>query len=153
MTPASFKIYLKALDKCEDVQGILCDEWVIHPPNRDFGYAQTPRNAVTFAEMGVDGVHYSILEVDGVIDDDSPIIQVCPMDSDTYQVLADSFVSFLAQGCGVSVREMEAVFVSELITGQALVEFLRARFTIEKVWNTKRSPELDRLLDLIEQKP
>src|SRR5262249_44399236 len=92
-----FGTYLRALDACADVQGVLGDEWVIHLPNPDYGYESTPRNALTFGCMGVDGVHYAILAIDDGIMDESPVIQICPMDfSDLYQAKGDSFLMFLA---------------------------------------------------------
>jgi hypothetical protein len=78
MDTTYFASYLRALDACADVQGVLGDEWVIHPPNPDYGYESTPRNSLTFGCMGVDGVHYAILAINGVITDESPVIQILP---------------------------------------------------------------------------
>src|SRR5262249_39838142 len=109
-----FATYLHALENSRYKKGVLGKEWVIFPPNPDYGYESTPRNALTFGTMGVDGVHYAILTKDGVVRDDSPVIEVCPMDfDDFYQVLAESFLNYLAVGCGVSLLEMERVFEDE----------------------------------------
>jgi hypothetical protein len=104
--------------------------------------------------MGVDGVHYVILTTDGTVRADSPVIQVCPMDfSDLYQVLAESFLSFLAQGCGVSNHVMDSVFNRERHGELALVPFLKSHFDMSRLWNEKRTRKLVEYLALIEQKP
>lgn len=66
-----FQTYLDAIRSLPDKQ-ILGEEWVIDPPNPDYGYDSTPNNALTFSIMGVDGVHYAILTIGGVVRDDSP---------------------------------------------------------------------------------
>jgi hypothetical protein len=52
MNVTHFETYLHALDVCADPQGVLGEEWVLHPPNPDYGYESTPRNALTFGRMG-----------------------------------------------------------------------------------------------------
>ncbi len=146
-----FETYLQALDACADVQGALGEEWVVHPPNPDYGYESTPRNAMTFACMGVDGVHYAILAIDDGITDESPVIQICPMDfSDLYQVISDSFLMFLADACGVSRRTMEEVFATEGTGKSALVTFLKERFDMSRLWDEKRTQKLELYLRYIQ---
>jgi hypothetical protein len=149
-----FATYLKALDALEDPQ-VLGEEWVIHPPTPDYGYDETPRNALTFAVMGVDGVHYSILTESGTVEDDSAVVQINPMDDDidVYRALAENFLQFLAIGCGVSEGEMKAVFDAERSGKAVLGTFLKARFDISKLWNEDRQSKLSMLLDRIEPKP
>ncbi len=154
MSTTYFQTYLNALDACTDPQGVLGEEWVIHPPNPDHGYDSTPRNALTFGAMGVDGVHYAILTIDRAVQDYSPIIQVCPMDfSDLYQVLGESFLSFLAAGCGVPRPEMESVIAAEQKGEQTLVTFLKQRFQMSRIWDGSRSRQLRDCLEYIEYKP
>lgn len=152
MSTTHFETYLQALDVCGDPQGVLDKEFVLHPPNPDYPYDATPRNALTFGVMGVDGVHYAILKVNGILDDNSPVIQICPMDSDTYHVLAESFLNFLAIGCGVTRREMESVFTKESAGEPSLVPFLKQQFEMSRVWKRKRSLQFSDLLKLIEMK-
>lgn len=134
-----FETYLRALDACPDRDGVLGDEVVVHPPSPDFGYDGTPRNAVTFACMGVDGVHYAVLALDGVVSDESPVIQVCPVDfDDPYQVLGESFLGFLADGCGVSREAMAAVFTAEQAGTPSLVAYLRERFQMPRLSDDAR---------------
>ena len=128
-----FATYLRALDECSDAQGVLGEEWVIHPPNPDYGYDSTPRNALTFGCMGVDGVHYAILTIDGIATDESPVIQICPMDSEQYQAMGDSFLMFLADSCGVSRETMEELFTVERTGIPRLVAFLKESFDMVKV--------------------
>lgn len=79
--------------------GVLGDDYLVLPPQTDYGYDATPRNALTFGNMGVDGVHYAILKVGGEVSDESPVIHVGPMDfSEPYVVLGDCFLSYLCRG-------------------------------------------------------
>ncbi len=148
-----FETYLHALDACADVQGILGDEWVIHPPNPDYGYESTPQNALTFGCMGVDGVHYAILTIGDKITDDSPVIQICPMDfSDLYQAMGASFLMFLADGCGVSRETMDEVFVAERAGEFALIAFLKERFDMSRFWDKTQTQNLEPYLSYIQPK-
>ena len=134
-----FETYLRALDSCPDRDGVLDEEFVIHPPSPDYGYDSTPRNAIIFGCMGVDGVHYAVLAISGVVSDESPVVQVCPMDFDTpYQVLGESFLGFLADGCGVSREAMAAVFASERAGRPALVAYLRERLQMSRLSDDDR---------------
>jgi hypothetical protein len=153
MNPTYFDTYLAALGRMDDPQGVLGDEWVIHPPNPDYGYNSTPRNALTFGCMGVDGVHYAILKLDGVVADESPVIQICPMDfSDLYQVMADSFLSFLANGCGVTHKRMKEVFATERSGNPILTAFLMKRFDMSRLRFVARTRRLDSYLPHIQRK-
>ena len=153
MNTTYFDTFLRALERCGDQQGVLGAEGVIYPPEPDFGYENTPRNALTFGSMGVDGVHYAVLTVQGSVRDDSPVIQVSPMDfSNPYYVLSESFFKYLADGCGVTAMEMEEVFADERAGKQTLVPFLRGRFDQDRLWGQNRSARLDQYLTLIEPK-
>ena len=104
--------------------------------------------------MGVDGVHYAILKIDGAITDESPVIHVSPMDfSAPYAVLGESFLAYLAAGCGISHSEMEAVFAAERTCGKKLVPFLKTHFDHSRLYNEMRLRSLDSYLKHIETKP
>jgi len=62
-----FDTFLMAIGRLseEDRLTVLGDEGVIYPPDEELGYESTPDNAVAFGTMGVDGVHYLILKLDG----------------------------------------------------------------------------------------
>jgi hypothetical protein len=123
------------------------------PPSEDYGYQSTPKNALTFASMGVDGVHYAILKRAGTVRNDSPVIQVSPMDSDDVIVLAESFLRYLADGCRVSAQEMEAILESERAGKPQLVAFLSEHFKGTQLLEEERTNELtSRYGELVERK-
>ncbi len=128
MATSHFQTFIDAFAAVEQRSRLLAGDDVLCPPSEDFGYQSTPKNAVTFASMGVDGVHYAILKIDGQVRDDSPVVHVSPMDSDDVTVMAESFLSFLAEGCGLSAREMQEVFDAERSGEHQLVAFLSGHF-------------------------
>ena len=132
---------------------LLSGDYVLCPPSDDYGYQSTPRNALTFAEMAVDGVHYAILTIDGVVRDDSPVVQVSPMDSNDVIVLAGSFLLYLADGCQVSTRKMQEVIDAERASECRLVQFLAERFDGSRLFVEERTRKLTgRYGHLIERK-
>lgn len=44
-------------------------------------YDCEPANTTPFASTGCDGVHYSFVHVDGRVSDESPVVEISPMDS------------------------------------------------------------------------
>jgi hypothetical protein len=154
MSASHFQIFLDAIEKCSNREGILGEEDLVFPPTVDSLYAATPRNAVTFGQMGVDGVHFTILRVDGEIDNNSPVIQVGPMDfSEPYVVLGDSFLDYLAGACAVSLSQMEKVFKDEQSGKEALVQFVRERYQHSRLFDPKRLRNIREFVDLIEPSP
>ena len=113
MATSHFQTFIDAFATLDPRSRLLAGDEVLWPPRENSGYQSTPTNAVTFASMGVDGVHYAILKRDGQVRDDSPVVYVSPMDSDDLTILAESLLSFLAVGCGVSARKMQSVFNAE----------------------------------------
>lgn len=124
MSVTYFQTFIDAFALIEKQDRLLAGDFVICPPSNDFGYQSTPKNALTFATMGVDGVHYAVLTIDGNVREDSPVAQVNPMDSEDVFVLAESFLSYLADGCEVSLQKMRAVFDEERAGKHTLVQFL-----------------------------
>jgi hypothetical protein len=148
-----FDIFVRAIAQAADRRGVLGNDEIVFPPEPDFGYDSTPRNALTFGAMGVDGVHYAILKIDGAVTDESPVIHVSPMDfSGPYAVLGESFLAYLAAACGVANSKMEAVFTTERTCGAKLVPFLKARFDHSRLYNEMRFRSLECYLKLIETK-
>ncbi len=93
--------------------------------------------------MGVDGVHYAVLTMEGAVTDESPVIQVCPMDfDDPYQVLGENFFGFLADGCGVSREAMSDVFAGERAGTPTLVAYLRERMDMSRLSDDQRYESL-----------
>ncbi|MFG0243032.1 MAG: hypothetical protein ACF8R9_09620 [Phycisphaerales bacterium JB054] len=62
-------------------------------------YHATPRNSTPFAASGVDGVHYVLLHLPERRLEDSPVIEVSPMDSDAWQCVGDNLREFLELHC------------------------------------------------------
>jgi hypothetical protein len=144
---------VRAIAQTADRRGVLGDDEIVFPPDPDFGYDSTPPNALTFGAMGVDGVHFAILKIDGAVTDESPVIHVSPMDfSRPYAVLGESFLAYLAAACGVAHGEMEAVFTAESAGGGKLVPFLKAHFDHSRLYNETRLRSLDSYLKFIETK-
>jgi hypothetical protein len=153
MDATFFDTFLRAVENARDRQGVLGENYLVFPPTPDYGYDATPRNALTFGTMGVDGVHYAILKIDGEVTDESPVIHVGPMDfSEPYLVLGDCFLSYLAAACGVSVRQMESVFEEERAGREKLVPFLKERFVHSRLYDEARLRTLQGYLEAVEPK-
>lgn len=130
----AFDIFTAALAKAADTHGVLGDERAIRPPDPAYGYHCTPTNALTFGAMGCDGVHYAILTIDGEVREQSPVLQVSPMDGDCYHILAPTFLEYLATGCGVPTSKMADVLAREERGEAVLVAFLRQHFSQRRLW-------------------
>lgn len=130
----AFEIFTRALSEATSVVGALGDELVVFPPDAHYGYHCTPANALTFGRMGVDGVHYAVLTIEGEVCDYSPVIQISPMDADCYHVLAPTFLDYLAAGCSVPATTMADVLACEECGQSILVSFLRERFDGSQLW-------------------
>ena len=153
MALTHFDIFMKAFAALDDHSRVLDGDHILCPPSEDFGYQSTPQNALTFASMGCDGVHYAILKRDGLVQDDSPVVQVSPMDSDDITVLAGSFLRYLADGCRVSEEQMEAVFEAERAGRTELVDFLSERFDGVTLLAEERTADLNaRFGHMVERK-
>jgi hypothetical protein len=156
MNATYFDTFVRAVEHTPtgEQRGILGDDELVFPPRPDYGYDATPRNALTFGTMGVDGVHYAVLKIDGEVTDESPVIHVGPMDfSEPYVVLGDSFIDYLATACGVSIRKMASVFEKERAGQDTLVPFLKEHFKHSRLFDHKRLQKLERYLELVEPKP
>ena len=130
----AFDIFTAALGTVADTDGVLGDEQAICPPDPAYGYHCTPTNALTFGSMGCDGVHYAVLTIDGEVRDQSPVLQVSPMEGDWYHILAPTFLEYLAAGCGVTASAMADVLAREERGEVVLVAFLRERFSQRRLW-------------------
>src|SRR5262245_35168260 len=153
MDATYFDTFVRAVESTpmHDRPGILGDDYLVFPPHPDYEYEATPRNALTFGCMGVDGVHYAVLKIDGEVTDESPVIHVGPMDfSEPYVVLGDCFVAYLAAACGASIREMESVFEKERAGQGELVVFLKERFQHSRLYDETRLRKLVRYLEMVE---
>lgn len=126
---SAFDTFLTALSKTTNHQGILGEYHIEFPPNEHVDYWATPQNAVVFGWMGVDGVHYALLKIDNRICDESPVIQIGPMDFDEpYALLGPTFTDFLAIGCGSNRQVIEELLTVEDSGRPCLLDFLRSHF-------------------------
>lgn len=126
-----FDIFVAAIGRLprSERYTVLGDENVIYPPDEHLGYESTPRDAIAFGSMGVDGVHYLILKLDGEIRDDSPVVHFSPMDfSSPYTLLGHTFAEYLATVCGVDKDEIRRLIELERDGQSVLAEFLSANF-------------------------
>jgi hypothetical protein len=146
----TFDIYLMALSIAGTHEGVLGKEYVVYPPSEDYGYGATPRNAMVFGKMGVDGVHYAILKIDGQVREHSPVIQIDPMEWDyPYSLLAPTFKEYLAVGCGVKSAKIDALLSQEEAGEPVLLEYLRSRFRHSRFRGKGTDREISPYLHLI----
>jgi hypothetical protein len=141
VSDTDFTTFLGAFGQVEEASRSLDGNQILCPPVADFGYDATPRNTLTFAALGADGVHWAIWNRDGVVRDDSPVLYVSPME-DEWIVMADSFRDFLADGCGVSVTEIAALLDAERFGRACLVAYLAERFCTEPLLDEARTSRL-----------
>ena len=64
-------------------------------------YFCSPRNALTLASTGGDGVHFGLLQLDEVAPERLPPVMTVPMSDARNVVVAESFAEFLGLGCHV----------------------------------------------------
>ncbi len=130
----SFEIFLQALGQATNRDGVLGEECLEYPPQENVDYEDTPENAVVFGWMGVDGVHYAILKIEGAIRNESPVIHVSPMDGEPYSLLAPTFTDYLAIACDTDRNTIENLLANEISGTASLLDFMRARFDQSRFW-------------------
>jgi hypothetical protein len=126
-----FETFLAAIGRLPPSERltVLGNENIIYPPDEQLAYESTPHDAVAFGSMGVDGVHYLILKLDGEIRDDSPVVHFSPMDfSSPYTLLGHTFAEYLATVCGVNTDRIQELMDRERAGEAVLADFLRTNF-------------------------
>ena len=80
------------------------------PPKLEF-YPCTPKNSLTFASTGGDGVHFSILDQGNAASFNSPVIMTVPMamEDDLNTVIAENLDEFLGLGYYVGWFGLEQI--------------------------------------------
>ncbi len=74
----------------------------------DIDYDSTPMNVSSFATTGGDGVHYSLLHIDGKVADESPVVMTVPMMFDRPNlIVGETLHDFLCLGCEVGYFWLE----------------------------------------------
>ena len=150
----AFDTFLNALSSAENVDGVLGDEGLEYPPSENVDYWATPKNAVVFGWMGVDGVHYAILKIEDQIRETSPVIQIGPMDFDEpYSLLAPTFKDYLAVGCGVTLDRIQSLLEQEESSNPTLLAFMRSNFQQSRFWADGVERDIGRYNSMIIRKP
>ena len=72
---------------------------ILHGKLESWEYWCTPRNSITFASTGGDGVHYGILDIGAGFSDASPVVMTVPMCDTPNTIVGESLLDFLALGC------------------------------------------------------
>lgn len=95
-----FKVYTYIKDTWGKHSYKYIDYCGIEPvmPAESLYYSCTPRNSVTFARTGAEGVHFSIVN-DSNTTVSGPIIMTVPMAATTNIVVAETLNEFLSLGC------------------------------------------------------
>lgn len=95
--PSDLVLLVSVLRAPDDIAG---DEigLMLHTGLRRWVYEQSPRNAVTFASTGGDGVHFSLLDTGSGISNDSPVVMTVPMADQPNRVVGANLRHFLALG-------------------------------------------------------
>lgn len=71
----------------------------LHETPKNAGYSQTPTNSVTFASLGVDGIHLGSVTNGTVVDPTAPVVVTVPMELETPNfIVGESLYDFLCFG-------------------------------------------------------
>lgn len=80
---------------------------ILFAPPRNGGYWCTPLSSLSFATTGGDGVHYSLLAVDGGFTDFSPVVMTVPMCDTPNVIVGGNLREFLGLGCRFGYFSLE----------------------------------------------
>lgn len=72
---------------------------ILHGKVERASYWCTPKNSITFASTGGDGVHYGLLDVGQGYVDESPVVMTVPMCDNPNTIVGSDLLDFLALGC------------------------------------------------------
>ena len=72
----------------------------LHDPPKNARYPATPVNSITFASIGVDGIHFGSITDANAVDPMAPVVLTIPMalEAPNY-VVGESLYDFLCLGC------------------------------------------------------
>ena len=115
-----FMVVARAWQGADSLDG----DYLVDPPEDDFGYFNTPANSLTFLTMGVDGVHTALLKIDGEVRENSPVVYVTPSDDAEWTILAPTFLDFLADGCDASTTQISRLLDDVGTDPTAAMQFL-----------------------------
>ncbi|HLO97886.1 MAG TPA: hypothetical protein VK171_04760 [Fimbriimonas sp.] len=73
---------------------------ILYDPPKNAGYSSTPLNSVTFAGIGIDGIHFGSLTDTGLVDPMAPVVVTIPMSLGAPNfIVGESLYDFLCLGC------------------------------------------------------
>jgi hypothetical protein len=89
------------------------------------GYFCTPKNAVSFAHLGVDGIHFCVIPEDNDLTlEHSPVYVVSPMMPDHYvEVVAENFYDFIS--LVIEVKDAGALEYISYSTKEKFIEYIQ----------------------------
>ena len=90
------------------------------------GYFCTPKNAVTFAGIGVDGIHFCILPDENDLTlENSPVYVISPMMPDHYvEIVAENFYDFIS--LVITAKDAGALECISYFTSEKYLEYLQS---------------------------
>jgi hypothetical protein len=100
-------------------------------------YDSTPINSSTFADTGGDGVHYSLVFVEGKVSENSPVVMTVPMGYPKVNlIVGENLLEFLCLG-----EQLGYFFLEQLIYNEAkTIEWLsHPKEFINKEYGTNQS--------------
>jgi hypothetical protein len=72
----------------------------LYDPPKNAGYRSTPVNSITFASIGVDGIHFGSITDADVVDPMAPVVLTIPMAfEDPNYIVGNTLYDFLCFGC------------------------------------------------------
>jgi hypothetical protein len=72
---------------------------ILEKPPVPYHYKETPRNTTCFAHTGGSGVHFSLLNIDGQVGNESPIVMTVPDCAVPNLIVGADLLEFLRLGC------------------------------------------------------
>jgi hypothetical protein len=100
-------------------------------------YDSTPSNSSTFAQTGGDGVHYSLVTLEGKISEDSPVVMTVPMGYPKVNlIVGENLLEFLCLGEQLGYFFLEQLIYNETKTIEWL---LHPKAFINKEYGTNPS--------------
>lgn len=120
-------------------------------PLENYGYYNTPINSSSFATTGGDGVHYSLLHIDGEVRENSPVVMTVPMMFEEGNlILGENLLEFLALGCRTGYFNLENLIYQQEETIRLLDAGVREGSAA--AWEYKE-PLLTSLIEEFDLKP
>jgi hypothetical protein len=81
-------------------QGLGAIGLFLHDPPRNAGYRSTPLNSLTFASIGVDGIHFGSVTDANTVEPMAPVVLTIPMAFEAPNfIVGKSLYDFLCFGC------------------------------------------------------